>query len=93
MSPHFTSSCAKKQCYLSEGGTFLIFFNVLTGVVLVWHYAADYRGRLNQVVQSVGGPRGRECATSCQTTQRNNQSSEWLQDRREKRKIEEMEEE
>lgn len=68
---------------------------MLTGVVSVWHCAADYRGSLNQVVQSVGGPWGRECATSCQTAQRNNQSSEWLQDRKERElgKMGEMEEE
>lgn len=55
----------------------------------MWHCAADYRGSLNQVVQSARGPWGRECATSCQTAQRNNQSSERLQDRgeREGRKI------
>lgn len=62
---------------------------MLTGVVSVWHCAADYRGSLNQVVQSARGPWGRECATSCQTAQRNNQSSERLRDRgeREGRKI------
>lgn len=57
---------------------------MLTGVVSVWHCAADYRGSLNQVVQSARGPWGRECATSCQTAQRNNQSSERLQDRGER---------
>ena len=38
-----------------------MFFNVLTGVVSVWHCVADYRGSLNQVVQSARGPWGREC--------------------------------
>jgi len=59
----------------------------------MWHCVADYGGSLNQVVQSVGGPWGRECATSCQTAQRNNQSSECLQDRGEREwgKIGEME--
>lgn len=65
----------------------------------MWHCAADYRGSLNQVVQSARGPWGRECATSCQTAQRNNQSSERLRDRgegereREGRMIGETEEE
>ncbi|KAA8592905.1 hypothetical protein FQN60_018360 [Etheostoma spectabile] len=63
--------------------------------ISVWHCAADYRRSLNQVVQSAQGPWGRECATSCQTAQRNNQSSERLQDRgeREGREIGAMEEE
>lgn len=50
----------------------------------MWHCAAEYKGSLNQVVQSARGPRGHECATSCQTAQRNNQSSEQLQDRGER---------
>lgn len=95
MAPHLTSSPATNKVLSFRRWNLSYFFYMLTGVVSVWHCAADYRGSLNQVVQSARGPWGRECATSCQTAQRNNQSSERLQDRgeREGRKIGEMEEE
>ena len=84
MAPHLTSSTATNKVLSFRRWNLSYFFNMLTAVVLVWHCAPDYRRSLNQVVQSARGPWGRECATSCQTAQRNNQSSERLQDRGER---------
>ena len=84
MAPHLTSSPVTNKVLSSRGWNLSYFFYMLMGVVSVWHCAADYRRSLNQVVQSAWGPWGRECATSCQTAQRNNQSSEQLQDRGER---------
>lgn len=71
------------KCYLWSGGTFLYFFSCWREQFWCGNCVADYRRSLNQVVQSAWGPWGRKSATSCQTAERNNQSSERLRDEEE----------